>query len=125
MSVSVMMTLGAKSYEILSRIIAQAASRPNVMDLKLLHAPARLAAPAVSFQNFPAELAVSFWIKPQAGSLCTDSSQSVACTSSRSRFLSGFARPITSRVRQGNKASRLPASMLTPAKKSAQIISKQ
>jgi hypothetical protein len=32
---------------------------------------------------------------------------------------------MTSRMRQGNRASRLPASRLTPARKSAQIISRQ
>ena len=38
----------AKSYEILSRIIAQAAAGLEVMNLKTLDAPARLATPAVS-----------------------------------------------------------------------------
>ena len=125
MSVSVLVALDAKSYEILSRVITQSAPRLNVMDLKILHAPARLATPAISLQDFPAELAISFRIKPQAGPLCSDPFQSVTCTSSRSCFLCGFGRPMTSRVRQGNKASRLPASKLTPARKSAQIISKQ
>jgi hypothetical protein len=55
----------AKSYEILSRIIAQAAPRLNVMDLKVLDAPARLATPAVSLENFTAELAVGFSFKLQ------------------------------------------------------------
>jgi hypothetical protein len=40
MSVSVLVALDAKSYKILSRIIAQSASRLNVMDLKILHPPA-------------------------------------------------------------------------------------
>jgi len=125
MSVGVLMALDAKSYEILSRIIAQSTPLPNVMDLKTLHAPARLATPAISLQDFTAELTISFRIKSQAGPLGMDPSQSVTCTSSRSCFRCGFARPITSRVRHGNKASRLPASKLTPARKSAQIISKQ
>ena len=38
----------AKSYEILSRIIAQSAPGFEVMNLKTLDAPARLATPAVS-----------------------------------------------------------------------------
>jgi hypothetical protein len=125
MSVSVMVTLGAKSYEILSRIIAQSASRLNVMDLKILHAPAPLAAPSISLENFSAELAIGFRIKPQAWPFWMDPGQSVTCTFSRSCSRCACGRPIASRVRQGNKASRLPASMLTPARKSAQIISKQ
>ena len=48
MSVSVLVALDTKSYKILSRIIAQAASWLDVMDLKTLHAPARLAMPAIS-----------------------------------------------------------------------------
>jgi hypothetical protein len=54
MSVSVLVALGAKSYEILGRIITQSASRLNVMDLKILLASARLATPAVALQNFTA-----------------------------------------------------------------------
>jgi len=48
------------------RVITQSASWLNVVDLKILHAPARLATPAVSLQNFTAKLAISFRIKPQA-----------------------------------------------------------
>ena len=66
MSVNVLMALDAKSYEILSRIIAQSTSRTNVMDLKSLHASTRLATPAVSLQDFTAELAIGFSIKLQA-----------------------------------------------------------
>jgi hypothetical protein len=50
MSVSVLMTPDTKSYEILSRIIAQAAPGPNVMDLKVLDTPTRL--PTVSAELF-------------------------------------------------------------------------
>ncbi len=115
----------AESDQILGSVIAQSAPRLNVMDLKIFHAPARLATPAISLQDFAAELAISFRIKPQAWPFGSDPSQSVTCTSSRSCFLCGFGRPMTSRVRQGNRASWLPASKLTPARKSAQIISKQ
>ena len=125
MLVSLLVALGAKSHEILSRVIAQSAPPLNVMHLKILHAPARLASPAISLQDITAELVIRFRVKPQPWPLGSDPSQSVTCTSSRSCFLCGFGRPTTSRVRQGNKASRLPASKLTPARKSAQIISKQ
>jgi hypothetical protein len=36
----------------------------NVMNLKILHAPARLASPPIPLQNLLAELAISFWVKP-------------------------------------------------------------
>jgi hypothetical protein len=115
----------AEGDQILGSVIAQSAPPLNVMDLKILHAPARLATPAISLQDFPTELAISFWIKHQAWPLGSDPFQNVTCTSSSSCFLFGFGRPMTSRVRQGNRVSRLPASKLTPARKSAQIISRQ
>jgi hypothetical protein len=77
MSVTVLVALGAKSYEILSRIITQSAPPLDVMDLKIFHAPARLASPAISLQDFPAKLAISFGFKPQAGAFCSDFFQSV------------------------------------------------
>jgi hypothetical protein len=48
MSVNVLVAPDTKRYEILSRIIAQAAPGLNVMDLQALDAPARLTTPAVS-----------------------------------------------------------------------------
>ena len=60
MSVSVLVAPDTKSYEILRRIIAQAAPRLNVMDLQTLDAPAGLAAPAVPLQDLAAELPLSF-----------------------------------------------------------------
>jgi hypothetical protein len=68
MSVSVLVALDAKSYEILSRVITQTAPRLDVMDLKAFHPPTPLATPYISFRDFPAELTVSFRGKPQAWS---------------------------------------------------------
>jgi hypothetical protein len=74
-SVSILVAADAKSYEILSRIIAQAAPRVNVMDLKALNTPAILAAPAVPLQNLTAELAISLRLEFQAWLFCSNSSQ--------------------------------------------------
>src|SRR5467141_2096985 len=125
MSVRALVARDAKSYEILSRIIAQAAPGLDVMNLKTLNAPARLATPTVSVQDFQAELAITFRVKPQSWLFGTRARQSVTWTSSSNCFLSGSGRPIANRVREGRKAFRFPASRLTPARKSAQIISKQ
>jgi len=100
-----LMTRCAEGNQIFGSVIAQSASRTNVMDLKILHSPARLAAPAISLQDFPAELAIGFRIKPQAWPFCMGPSQSVTCTFSRSCCRCAFGRPIASRVRQGNNAS--------------------
>ena len=54
MSVSALVALDAKSYEILSRVITQTAPRLDVMDLKAFHPPTPLASPAIALQNFSA-----------------------------------------------------------------------
>ena len=60
MSVSVLVTVGTESYKIFGRVITESASRANVMDLKILTAPAPLTTPTVSIQNFTAKLAIRF-----------------------------------------------------------------
>ncbi len=54
------MTFNTECYQILSRIIAQSASRLNVMHLKSLHASTPLTTPTVSLEDFTAELAIGF-----------------------------------------------------------------
>ena len=44
----ILMARCAEGDQILGSVIAQSASRPNVMNLKILHAPDRLATPAIS-----------------------------------------------------------------------------
>jgi hypothetical protein len=73
MSVSALVALGAKSHEILSGIIAQAAPGLDVMDLKILRSPARLATPAVPLQDLITEQTVGFSVQLQTwpfGSNC-------------------------------------------------------
>ena len=65
--VGFLMTRCAEGDQIFGSIIAQSAPWLNVMDLKILHPPARLTTPAISLEDFPAELAISFGIKSQAG----------------------------------------------------------
>jgi len=54
---------GTKSYKIFCGIISQVAPPLDVMDLKTLHASARLTTPSITLQNFPAQLTISFRIK--------------------------------------------------------------
>jgi hypothetical protein len=65
---SLLMARRAEGDQILGRVIALSASWLNVVDLKIHHAPARLATPAVSLQDFTAELAISLGLKHQAWS---------------------------------------------------------
>ena len=55
----------AEGDQILGCVIAQSTPRLNVMDLKIFHSSARLTTPAVSLQNFAAEVAISFSVKSQ------------------------------------------------------------
>jgi hypothetical protein len=57
----------AESDQILGSVIAQSAPPLNVMDLKIIHSPARLTRPSISLQDFPAELAINFRVKPHPG----------------------------------------------------------
>ena len=58
--------------QFLLSVIAQSASRPNVMDLETLDGPTRLARPAVSLQDFAAELTMRFGVNPQPSPLGAD-----------------------------------------------------
>jgi hypothetical protein len=83
------MGLGAKSYEILSRIITQSAPPLDVMNFKILNSPARLATLPISLQAFMAMLAPSLGGKSQPGSPGSDPRQTIACMFSRSCLISG------------------------------------
>jgi hypothetical protein len=124
-SVSVQVAQGTKSYEVLGSVIAEAAPRLNVMYLKIFCTPAALATPAVPLQDFTAELTVGFSVQLRAWPSGSNCSQGPVRTLSRSCSRCGTARPSTSLVRADRRASWLPVSKLTPARKSAQIISRQ
>jgi len=76
--VSFLVTDDAKSYQILGRVIAEAAPRQNVMDLKVSDLAARLATPTVPLEDFMAELAIRFWLELQAWPFGSNSSQGIA-----------------------------------------------
>jgi hypothetical protein len=77
-SVNFLVTRDTKGYQVLSRVIAEAAPRLNVMDLKIFRAPAELATPTVPLQNFVAELTICLKVKLQAWPLGSMSSQVAA-----------------------------------------------
>ena len=58
------MTDDTKSYQILSRVIAEAAPALDVMDLKVFGLPAPLATPTVPLEDFMTELAIRLGLKP-------------------------------------------------------------
>jgi hypothetical protein len=58
-----LVTDAAKSYQIFSRVIAEAAPPLDVMDLKVFDLPAPLATPTVPLEDFTAELAIGLGFK--------------------------------------------------------------
>ena len=72
---SFLVTDDTKSYQILGRVMAEAAPRQNVMDLKVSDLPAQLETPAVPLEDFMAELAVSLGPELQAWPFGSNSSQ--------------------------------------------------
>jgi len=60
MSVSFLVTYDTKNYQILGRVIAEAAPRLKVMDLKIFRSATELAMPTVPLQDFTTELTVGF-----------------------------------------------------------------
>jgi hypothetical protein len=73
--VSLLVTRGAKYYQILGRVIAEAAPRLDVMDVKVFRSSADLATPTVPLQDLPAELAISLWLEFQPRSFGSNSTQ--------------------------------------------------
>ena len=78
MSVSVLVALDTKCYQIPGRVIAEAAPQLNLMDLKALDLSARLATPAVPLQYAMAELVVGFKSQPQAWPFRLNSNQRIS-----------------------------------------------
>ena len=115
----------AKGYQIFGGVIPQLTSRLDVMDLQPLNRAARLAAPTIPRKDFAAESAIGFRVKPQARAFGPDLTQGATRMLSRSCSRCGIGRLDTRRVMADRRASSLPVSKLTPARKSAQIISRQ
>ena len=58
-----LMARRAEGDQIFGSVIAQVAPPLHVMNLQVLHFPARLASPAIALQNFAAKLVICFRIK--------------------------------------------------------------
>ena len=62
------MAISAERDQIFVFVITQPASEANVMDLKTIGTPARLASPAVTLQHFATEFAIRIWTQPNSRS---------------------------------------------------------
>ena len=119
------MALATKHDKILLSICSQVASANDVMDLELIAPAAVLALPAIPLKNLEAELGVIFGVKPRPrafGSFFVHADRRIL---SRNRCCCGEGRKPKNRSSDISSTSGLPLSRLAPARKSAQIISRQ
>src|SRR5712692_1921178 len=97
------------------------------MDLQYAQAPAELAAPSIPLQHLLAQPPVGFPVQLQTWAPGVRSGHDAFRTRSRNCLRCGWGRKSTRRARERNRAFPLLLSglRLAPARKSAQIISRQ
>ncbi len=114
-----------QGYKILFRIVSAAAARIKVVDLEINDASAMLAAPRVPCEHTLAQPAVGFGVEPQTRSLRMEPSHAAFPTCSKNFLRSGLGKNSNSRQTDISSTSGFPVPRWAPARKSAQIISKQ
>ncbi len=115
-----------KCDQVLLGIIAGLAAEFLVVNLEVGHRAARLASPAIAAQYLVAELFVLLGIKLQARTFCQQPiHDAFSANWSRNVFLSSPGKNLKKRKIDCSRICELPLSRLAPARKSAQIISKQ
>jgi|SRR5712692_3102842 len=119
------MTVGTKRYKVLFRVIPGLTAKLFVMNLKALHAAADLTSPAISTQHLPSQLFVQLGIETQARVLSWNPVQDAFSICATNACLCSPGRNLKNLEIDCNSNSGLPLSRFAPAKKSAQIISRQ
>jgi len=119
------MTPAAEHDEIFFPVRPQLASPNYVMDLELIAPATVLAFPAVPLQDFHLQLAVTTVFEPKPRSFGNNHAHADRLTSSRNSCCCDAARKPKNRRTDVSSASGLPFSRFAPARKSAQIISRQ
>src|SRR3989454_12483141 len=105
-------------------ILAQMTAKLLVMNLKIAQTAARLTSPAVPLQDFLTELLVGLARKSQPRMFWPDCIHEARCRDKNACFCSP-GRNLKNREMDCNSSSGSPLSRLAPARKSAQIISRQ
>jgi len=119
-------TAGAQGDQVRVVIVALLAAELLVVDLQVLPGTTGLASPALATQYLFSELVVRFGTEPQAGSLGSNSPhEAFAVTSCRKACLCSPGRNLKNRDMDCRSAVGSSLSRFAPARKSAQIISRQ
>jgi hypothetical protein len=119
------MTPAAEHDEIFFAVRPQPASPNYVMDLESIAPAAVLAFPTVPLENFQLELAVSFEIEPKPRSFSKVATHADRLMSRKNCCWCAAGRNTKNRRSDVNSTSVLPFSRFAPARKSAQIVSRQ
>ena len=108
------------------RIVSRLTSEPLVVNLQVPHRPTILTSPIVPFEHLQTEFFVSIRVKLDSGRLWADAvHEAFPLTCSRNACLSCPGRNLKNLVMDCSRISGLLFSKLAPARKSAQIISRQ
>jgi hypothetical protein len=119
------MTSGAKSHKIFLAVFAQVAPKLNMVNLQFARASAILASPIVSFQDLATESNVAISLQPNPGAFWLKAIHADSFRLLTNSNLSGPGRRSTSLRIENERVAGLASSSLAPARKSAQIISRQ
>src|SRR5450631_4474938 len=120
------MARGAECDQIFFGVVARVAAKVFVVDLQVGHSSTRLTAPAIATQDLPSKSVVCCRIQPQAhGLLANRVHEAVLLKPSRNDARCSWGRNLKNLVIEKSSVSGSPLSRLAPARKSAQIISRQ
>jgi hypothetical protein len=121
------MTGRTKCDQVFGCVLTGVAAEPLVMNFQVEHATAGLAFPTIASEYLHAELSVCLVVEPRRGeflrNLVHDATASAAWL--RNARLCSPGRNLKNRTAELSSASGSPLSRLAPARKSAQIISRQ
>lgn len=119
-------TCGTECSQVLLGVVACLAAELFVVNFQFGHRAARLASPAISSQHLVAELFVQSGVKPQSRLFWSDTiHDAFSAKWSRNVFLASPGRNLKKRKIDCKRTWELPFSRFAPARKSAQIISRQ
>ena len=117
--------VSAQGDQITFEIIARLASTLDVMDLELCQRAAKLVAPAISFKNCLTQPVVSIGTQPNPAAFSWGRFHAASVTRCKNSCLCAGGRKRKSRSMEKSRISGFPFSWWAPARKSAQIISRQ
>ena len=120
------MTVRTKCDQVVLRIVTGLTAKLFVMDLQVRHGAARLTPPAIAPQHLLLQSLVRHRIQSQGRGFWTNRAHDAfSLTAARNACRCSSGRNLKNLVIENSSISGSPWSRLAPARKSAQIISKQ